>query len=95
MSLEDQYKLLVESYYGVVLIDEYELKEYVLKEINNLIINFEDNYDDINYNEIKEYVKNKVEDKTKLQSSLITLNSMNADIDLILLIKNKIKKIKN
>ena len=94
MSLEDQYKLLVESYYGVSLLDEYDLKEYVLKDIQKLIDNFENNYENIDYNSIKEYVKEKVSIKTKLQSSLITLNSMNAPMDLILLIKEKLKEIK-
>ena len=94
MSLEDQYKLLIESYYGILIVDEYDLKEYVLKQIEKLIIDFENNYENIDYNKIREYVKNNVEVKTKLQSSLITLNSIDADIELILLIKDKIKELK-
>ena len=93
MTLEDQYKLLIESYYGVSLLDEYDLKEYVLKDIQKLIKDFEDNYKCIDYNSIREYVKDNVSKVTKLQSSLITLNSINADMDLILLIKEKIKKL--
>lgn len=91
MTLEDQYKLLVESYYGIVLMNEYDLKEYALKKVEELINNFENNYNDINYDEIKEYVKANVNDKTKLQSALITLNSIDYDMDLILLIKDKLK----
>ena len=93
MSLEDQYKLLIESYYGITLMNEYDLKEYTLKTINELINNFENNYKDIDYNKIKKYVKENVSDKTKLQSALITLNSINYDMDLILLIKDKLKSI--
>lgn len=91
MTLEDQYKLLIECYYGIILMNEYDLKEYALKKTDELIINFENNYKDVNYKKIKEYVKNSVNDKTKLQSALIVLNSIDYDMDLILLIKEKIK----
>ena len=37
MDLLDVYKYLIGGYYGVSLIDEYELKVYVLKEIENYI----------------------------------------------------------
>ena len=91
MTLEDQYKLLVEAYYGIILMNEYELKEYALKKVEDLINNFENDYKGIEYNNIRKYVKESVNDKTKLQSALITLNSINYDMDLILLIKDKIK----
>lgn len=91
MTLSDQYKLLIEAYYGISLMNEYDLKEYALKKIDELIINFQTMYTDINFDEIKEYVNKNVNDKTKLQSSLIVLNSINYDMDLILLIKEKIK----
>ena len=91
MTLENQYKLLVEAYYGIILMNEYELKEYALKKVEELINNFENDYKGIEYNNIREYVKESVNDKTKLQSALITLNSINYDMDLILLIKDKIK----
>lgn len=93
MTLEDQYKLLVESYYGITLMNEYDLKEYALKKIDEIINDFENNYKGIDYNKIKEHVKTNVNNKTKLQSALITLNSINYDMDLILLIKDKIKNI--
>lgn len=91
MTLEDQYKLLVECYHGILLMNEYDLKEYALKRVEELIKNFESNYINVNYEKINEYVKNNVNDKTKLQSSLIVLNSINYDMELILLIKEKIK----
>ena len=91
MTLEDEYKLFVESYYGIRLVNEYSLKEYALKRIEELIKNFENTHIDVNYEKIKEFVKDKVSDRTKLQSALIVLNSINYDMDLILLIKDKIK----
>lgn len=93
MSIEDQYKLLVEGYYGVDLIDEYDLKVYTLKDIEKLIDNFKIIYD-IDYENINKYVKENVSDKTKLQSSLILLNQMNAPMELILLIKKRLKNSK-
>lgn len=92
MTLDDEYKMLIESYYGIILMNEYDLKEFVLKKIEELIKNFENSYNYSN-NEIKEYVKEKVSDKTKLQSSLIILNSINYDMELILLIKKKLKEL--
>ena len=93
MTLTDQYKLLVESYYGILEVNEYDLKEYVLKKIEKLITNFENTYKDIEYKEIKEYVKENVDIKTKLQSSLITLNNINESMELILIIKTKLKEL--
>ena len=95
MTLENEYKLFVEAYYGIELMDEYELKEYALKKIKELITNFENNYINIDYKELREFVKEKVDDKTKLQSALIVLNSINYDMDLILLIKKRLKNLQN
>lgn len=91
MTLEGEYKLFVEAYYGIMLVNEYDLKEYALKKVEELIKNFENNYINVPYEEIKEYVKEKVNDRTKLQSALIVLNSINYDMNLILLIKEKLK----
>ena len=92
MTLEDQYKLLVEAYYGISVLDEYNLKEYTLKDIQKLIDDFESNYAKVDYNKIKEHVKNNASTKTKLQSSLIVLNSIEGSMELMLLIKERLKK---
>ena len=39
MQLRDTFRYLVGGYYGVELMDEYPLKEYVLEDIKNYIIN--------------------------------------------------------
>ena len=95
MSIEDQYKLLVEAYYGITYIDEYDLKVYVLKEIKKLIDNFENQYNINNSDDINEYVKNNVDIKALLQSSLIVLNKMDGYVELVLLIKNRLNMLKN
>ena len=91
MSLEDQYKLLVESYFGISLMNEYDLKEYVLKKIDTLIKNYENEYTISDIQIIRDNVINNINLKTKLQSSLIVLNQINESMELILLIKNKLK----
>lgn len=97
MKLEDQFRYFVGGYYGVSLVDEYPLKEYIMKDIENYIRSFvkENPIKDFNYLEEVEKVKENVSDKTKLQDALLVLNKMNAPMDLIFLIKNRLKKYSN
>ena len=94
MELEDTYRYLVGGYYGVELMDEYNLKEYVLKDIKEYIINFiEINpIDNFDYKKEAEIVKDNISEKVKLQDSLIVLNKINAPMDLIFLVKKRLKK---
>ena len=94
MNLEDQFRLLVGGYYGVLEMDEYDLKVYVLQDIENYIRHYikENPIDNFDYKE--EALK--LEDiplKTKLQDALLVLNKINGSIELILLIKKKLKQI--
>ena len=91
--LINQYRYLVGGYYGVSLMDEYPLKEFVLKDIEEYIKNFiEFNpIDNFDYKLERELVKDNVSDKVKLQDALIVLNRINGSLDLILLIKKKLK----
>ena len=94
MQLRDTFRYLVGGYYGVELMDEYPLKEYVLEDIKNYIINF------INVNPIDKKKKKKeaskvndeLSDKVKLQDALLVLNKVNASMDLVLLVKKRLKK---
>lgn len=90
IDLRDRLNLLVEAYYGMMEIDEYELKVYEAKKIKEEIDNFvkEYNINDFDY----EYVKDNISLRTKLQSLLIVLNKNNRPIELILLIKKRIKE---
>ena len=92
--LKDQYKYLVGGYYGVGLMDEYPLKEYILKDIENYIKDFiEVNpIDDFNYKEEALLIKDKLSDKVKLQDALLVLNRINGPMELVFLIKSKLKK---
>lgn len=94
MELDDQFRYLVGGYYGVSLMDEYSLKEYVLNDIANYIKDFiEVNpIDDFNYIDEAQNIKDNVSDKTKLQDALLVLNKINGSMELVFLIKAKLKK---
>jgi len=94
--LINQFRYLVGGYYGVSLMDEYDLKEYILKDIENYIRDFIDvnPIDDFNYKEEALLIKDNVSEKRKLQDALLVLNKMNGPMDLVFLIKKRLKKYK-
>ncbi len=97
MELENQFRYLVGGYYGVALMDEYPLKEYMLKDIENYIRDFiEINpIENFNYEEEALKVKENVSEKTKLQDALLVLNRIKAPMDLVFLVKERLKKYSN
>ncbi|MBQ6323880.1 MAG: hypothetical protein IJI22_03505 [Bacilli bacterium] len=97
MELENQFRYLVGGYYGVSLMDDYPLKEYILKDIENYIRDFiEINpIDNFNYEEEALMVKDTVSERVKLQDALLVLNKMNGPMDLVFLIKQRLKKYTN
>jgi hypothetical protein len=97
MELENQFRYLVGGYYGISLMDEYSLKEYVLKDVENYIKDFiEINpIDNFNYIEEANAVKDNVSEKVKLQDALLVLNKIKGSMELVFLIKNRLKKYSN
>lgn len=95
MDLKDQFKYLVGGYYGVTYMDEYPLKEYVLNDIKNYIETFiEINpIDNFNYKEEAIKYEDKLSEITKLQDALLVLNKINASMELVLLIKKRLKRL--
>lgn len=95
MDLKDQFKYLVGGYYGITYMDDYPLKEYVLKDIENYIKDFiEINpIDNFNYQEEAKKYEEELSEITKLQDSLIVLNKINASMELVLLVKTRLKKL--
>jgi len=97
MSLEDQYKLLIGGYCGVLNLDEYELKPYILKDIEEYINHFMrlNPIDDYDYQKkLAEYDK-ELSLITKLQDALIVVKKINAPIEVTLLLKKKLRILKN
>lgn len=97
MTLEDEYKYLVGGYFGVREMDEYDLKVYVLEEIEKYIKKFiETNpiqgYD---YKKKAEEICDKMPLKTKLQDSLLVLNKIDAPMELVFMVKRRLKDMEN
>ena len=97
MQIEDTYRYMISGYFGVMEMDTYNLKEYVLKDIENYIREFVKQNPSSNFDFVSEVqkIKDTVPVKTKLQDALLVLNKMdNAPMDLILDIKHRLKNIK-
>jgi hypothetical protein len=92
----DTYRYLIGAYYGVREMDEYPIKEFVLKEIEDYIDDF-CKANNLSKN-VVEKEKNDVEINTplrvKLQDALLLLPKLESSTELILLIKKRIKSIK-
>lgn len=96
MDLKDTYRYLVGAYYGISEMDEYDLKEYTLKDLEEYIkdfimVNPIKNFD---YYKEAELVNSEKSLKTKLQDSLVVLPKIKASTELILLVKARLKKIR-
>lgn len=97
MTIEDVYRYMINGYFGVMEMDSYKLKEYILKDIKKYIKDYmeENPSENFNLEEEVENIKNNVSVKTKLQDALLVLNKMdNVPMDLILDIKHRLKTIK-
>lgn len=94
--LLDTFRYLVGAYYGIVEMDNYELKEYVLKDIEKYIRDYlkDNKIENINLEEEAKKVEEELTLKTKLQDSLIVLPKVNASLELILLVKARLKEIR-
>ena len=92
----DTYRYLIGAYYGIAEMDEYEIKEFVLKEIKEYIDDFckVNNLTKEEIEKNREDVSENVSIKTKLQDALIVLPKINAPVELTLLVKERLKKIR-
>lgn len=96
MNTHDEFKYMVSAYYGIRELDSYELKEYILKEIEKKINDFVFNHPDseFDYRKMAEYYEVEISFKTKLQDALLLLNQMKAPLDLIIFIKYRLNELK-
>ena len=90
----NRYKTIIGAYYGVMLMDEYSLKAYVLKNRENLAANYLQDKN-IETDGIKQFIRDKVSKKVKLQDALYILNELDEDKELLHLIKKKIRKLES
>lgn len=96
MKLEELYRMYCSCYFGVREMDEYGSKEFVLKKVSDYIKEFveENPIVDFNYEEEARIVEDTWVLKTKLQDSLIVLPKITDNIDLILMIKERLNLIR-
>lgn len=95
MTLEDQFRTLVGAYYGVRDMDEYELRIFILKDIEDYIKEFIElnPIPNFNYKGEAEKVNNSISLKRKLQDALRVLPSIEAPLEFILFVQKQIRKI--
>ncbi|MCH5166684.1 MAG: hypothetical protein J1F35_02205 [Erysipelotrichales bacterium] len=95
MKYDDNFKYMVGGYFGIKTMDEYQSKLYFLKEAEEYIKRYvEVSGQDLDYKKIAKEIENNESLKEKLQDSLMLLNDMKGPIELVILIKRKIKEIK-
>ena len=95
MEIENVFRYLVGGYYGVSLMDEYPLKEFVLNDIEKYIREYimENPIDNFDYEKEALIIKDSVSDRVKLQDALLVLNRMKGSMDLVFLIKRRLKEL--
>jgi hypothetical protein len=89
--MEDIYNELMwinAGYYGIEMCDEYLLKEYALNDVSKYIEEFIST-NKITFNLYEE--AKKLSDRVKLQDALLLLNRMKYSMELVFIIKNKLK----
>lgn len=93
--LIDQYRYLVGGYYGMFLVDEYPLKEFIIKDIKEYIENFiEINpIDNFDYKGEAEIIKDTYTDRVKLQDLLLVLHKINANMEVEFIVKAKLREL--
>ena len=93
MTLEDTYRLLYSGFLGIREMDEYTSKEYILKQVEDYINDFNNQYKlGLNYQEINDEL-DKQDLIRKLQDSILVLNMVDGPLELKLLIRKKIKEL--
>lgn len=93
MNQRDTYRTMIGAYYGVLEMDEYSVKEYVLQDLNRYIIEFVSIHSNskIDFeNEARDVEKN-VSIKTKLQDCLIILPKFDTSMEFLFLIKERLR----
>lgn len=89
----NMYRMIVSAYYGMQMMDEYDLKVYVLKNIDDYRRSFiKENNLKLDFTKEDELVEDRTT-KSKLQDTLIVLNKINASMEIIHLVKERLNRI--
>lgn len=93
IEIEDAYRYMISGYFGVMEMDSYQLKEYILQDIKEYINEFmrQNPSSHFELDQEIERIKDTYSLKTKLQDALLVLNQMETPpIDLIIQIKRRL-----
>ena len=93
VEIEDAYRYMISGYFGVMEMDSYQLKEYILQDIKEYITEYmkQNPSSHFQLEEEVEKIKDTYSLKTKLQDALLVLNQMEKPpIDLIIQIKRRL-----
>lgn len=92
----DTFECFVSGYYGIRDYIDYELKPFVLKDIENYIRELikEKPHHENDYQKSSDMIEHDLSGIQKLQDSLIVLRKIEGYMDLVLIIKRKIKELR-
>lgn len=91
--LENEFRLLIGAYYGVQMMDGYDLKVYVLKDIQEEQKKFLREHPLSNFDiERESQIIQNGKLASKLQDALIVLNRIDASRELIHMIRTRLKE---
>ena len=93
---DDDIKYMVSGYLGIKSLDDYERKVYILRDARKFIDAYveDSDFENFEFDKYCDYIDKEYTYLEHLQDALLLINSMNGPVDLILLIKPKIAKLK-
>ena len=95
MTLENQFRMLVGAYFGVMEMEEHDLRIFILKDIEDYIKEFIElnSISNFNYREEAELINKNLTLKRKLQDTLRVLPLVDAPLEFVLLVQKRIRQI--
>lgn len=96
MKYKYPFNYMISGYYGISEIDDYDLKEYILKDVRDYIEKYiEEHFDDsIDYKLVSEVIDKEYTILEKLNDALLVLKDIDGPMELIIMVKRKIREIK-
>jgi hypothetical protein len=87
---------MVSGYLGIKSLDEYERKVYILRDARKFIDSYveDSDFEDFVFDKYCDFIDKEYTYLEHLQDALLLINAMNGPVDLILLIKPKIARLK-
>ncbi len=91
----NEFKHIVGGYYGIQSIEDYDIKFYILKEVENYIKEYIEEYQlNVDYKEEMDKINKELSLRVKLQDALDVLQKINGPLELTLIINRKLKETK-